>query len=277
MIARPRHSCACTSSLPRRNNVVTKRYRTKPAFIQYVHRRSDGCAMGRAPKTILNVPRLPFDRGRLVVASAGMRQFRPNRWASIITSRNPIAISSNSIDARNSGSRIQVQVSPYVTLGAPQVGHDPVATQWARQRFAEIKSGKKTEDEFLESMKGYFALALVPPCDGLPWYTNGKAGYVEICSFRAEWIILECRSIIPRALADNCYKSCLPPEFEALGKALRQIAKQYSSENSAQHVEALRELPETSSVAGRRSHILFSAAKWCHWWSSRGHGLEAYA
>ena len=171
----------------------------------------------------------------------------------------------------------EIQVSPYVTLGAPQVGHDPVATQWARQRFAEIKSGKKTEDEFLESMKGYFALALVPPCDGLPWYTNGKAGYVEICSFRAEWIILECRSIIPRALADNCYKSCLPPEFEALGKALRQIAKQYSSENSAQHVEALRELPETSSVAERRSHILFSAAKWCHWWSSRGHGLEAYA
>ena len=171
----------------------------------------------------------------------------------------------------------EIQTSPYSTLGAPQVGFSEAATDWARLRYAGQPEHHKTESEFLKSMKGYYVLALVSPCDGLPWYTNGEAGYVEMCSFRAQWLKLECKAVLSHSLLELCYESCLAPELGMLGQALREAAVRFANDSAAMHVENLYELAEGSSATERRAHILFAAAKWCRWWSSRGHGLEAFA
>ena len=66
----------------------------------------------------------------------------------------------------------EIQITPYETLGAPQVGESAEADAWARKRYKEMEEPRPSEDEFWQEMRGYYVLALVPPCDGLPGYSN---------------------------------------------------------------------------------------------------------
>jgi hypothetical protein len=82
----------------------------------------------------------------------------------------------------------EIQISPFETLQAPQVGRSPDATAWAKKRYLSLKEPKPSEAEFLREMEGYYVVALAPPCDGIPVYSNGTAGYVELFSFRAQFL-----------------------------------------------------------------------------------------
>lgn len=169
-----------------------------------------------------------------------------------------------------------IQITPFETIQAPRVGFDSVATQWARDRFEEHPPPGKTLEEFLKSMHGYYVVPLSPASDGLPIYTNGPAGYVECFSFRAQWLTIECEDILGKNTLERCYENCLAPGLAALGKDLREIATSYSSTHSVEHVADVRDFEVSEGSSELKAHILFSAARWCEWWSTRGHGLEAY-
>ena len=169
----------------------------------------------------------------------------------------------------------EIQITPYETLQAPQVGISDAATEWALLRFAEIKDQKPTKDEFLQEMNGYYVLDLVPKCDGIPWYSNGGMGYVEKFSFRAQFLS-SCEHIIGRDTLEKCYISCLAPGLNALGQELRTWAVSYSVREGVAQVEHIEKPDFELETAESNAHILFSAARWCEYWSSRGHGLEAY-
>lgn len=55
-------------------------------------------------------------------------------------------------------------------------------------RYRKNPPKDKTEAQFLEELKGHYVVALAPPCDGVPFYSNGSMGYVEALSFRAQFI-----------------------------------------------------------------------------------------
>lgn len=170
----------------------------------------------------------------------------------------------------------EIQISPFVTVQAPQVGVDPRADEWARARYKEDPPKDKAEAQFLDELKGYYVVALAPPCDGIPYYSNGSAGYVEPYSFRAQFITIDCKDIVGKALLEKCYQSCLAPGLAVLGTELRECASEYASRHGISHVETARELDAPEGSPESNAHILFAAAKWCEYWSSRGHGLEAY-
>ncbi len=170
----------------------------------------------------------------------------------------------------------EIQISPFVTVQAPQVGIDPRADEWAKARYRENPPEDKTEVQFLEELKGYYVVALAPQCDGIPYYSNGSAGYVELYSFRAEFITNDCKDIVGKELLEKCYHSCLAPGLASLGTELRACANNFASKHDVSHVESVRELDAPEGSPESKAHILFAAAKWCEYWSSRGHGLEAY-
>jgi hypothetical protein len=170
----------------------------------------------------------------------------------------------------------EIQTTAFETLEAPKVGKSADATAWALERYREQKEPKRTEQEFLKEMDGFYVVTLAPPCDGIPVYSNGEFGYVERFSFRGQFLI-DCKDIIGEALLEKCYVSCLAPGLAALGHELRAWALSYAGQQGVLQVEHLRSpdgFEENSPES--KAHILFSAARWCEYWSSRGHGLEAY-
>jgi hypothetical protein len=70
----------------------------------------------------------------------------------------------------------EIQITPYETLGAPRVGESADADAWARERYNKMEEPRPSEDEFMKEMQDYYVLALVPPCDGLPYYRIGLPG-----------------------------------------------------------------------------------------------------
>jgi len=169
----------------------------------------------------------------------------------------------------------EIQVTPYETVGAPRVGESAEADAWALSEYANREDQRLSQNEFMRQLAGYYVLALVPECDGLPYYSNSPIGYVERFSFRAQ-CLRDCEDVIGTSTLEKCYVSCLAPGLEALGNELRAWATSFAKWNSLQHMEFIREAQFEEKSAESKAHILFSAARWCEFWSSRGHGLEAY-
>ena len=107
----------------------------------------------------------------------------------------------------------EITITAFDTLATPRVGFDDAATEWAMKVFPDRKDKSLTEQVFLERMRGFYVLDLVPPCDGLPSYTNGHAGgYVERYSFRAQFLTLDCTDVVGQELIDGAYESKLPQD-----------------------------------------------------------------
>ncbi|CAB3773954.1 MULTISPECIES: hypothetical protein [Burkholderia] len=169
-----------------------------------------------------------------------------------------------------------IQVSPFETIKAPQVGFDPGADAWARDRYRTIQHPTTSEAEFMRSMEGYYVIELAAPCDGIPVYSNGAFGYVELYSFRAQFLVEHC-GILGDDVTAGLYKSCLARDLGVLGERIRDAATSYAQREKVSHVEHVKtvdgiepESPESTA------HILFSAARWCEYWARREHGMDAY-
>lgn len=168
----------------------------------------------------------------------------------------------------------EIQITPYETVGAPRVGASAEADAWTRKRYEEMDSPKPSESEFWREMDGYYVLALAPPSDGLPHYSNWPAGYCERFSFRAEFL-RDCEDILSEETFAKCYVSCLAPELATLARELRACVTSYARSNNLEHIEQESEGNFEPESPESKAHILYCAARWCEFWSSRGHGLEA--
>ncbi len=170
----------------------------------------------------------------------------------------------------------EITLTAFETLGTPRVGLDAAATEWAhREAFPNRKDKSLTEEVFVAQMRGFHVLDLVPPCDGLPRYTNGHAGgYVERYAFRGQFLN-DCTEIIGDDLLGSGYDSKLPEDTVTYGGQLIEAASQFANARGMD-VAGIQLAEEPESIEFRLD-VVFSAGRWCRFWGERGHWLEAYA
>jgi hypothetical protein len=167
----------------------------------------------------------------------------------------------------------EITVTAFETLGAPRVGFDAAATEWARKVFPKRKDKLLTELQFIERMKGFYVLALVPPCDGIPRYSNGPLGYLDRYSFRADYL-RDCEDIIGKELVESAYRSKLSEETVICGDTLIDRATQYAASHNIDTIKtSLAEDPDSVEF---HVDVVFAAGRWCRFWGQRGHWLEAF-
>jgi hypothetical protein len=182
----------------------------------------------------------------------------------------------------------EISITAFETLQAPVVGRDPDADAWARQLLA--RNGRdEPEDQFLARLAGFAVLPLVPPCDGLPRYTNGSpGGYVEQYSFRAHFLH-DCEEELGDDLLADAYESELPDDLLNYGHELLTRAEHLARRHgldprnlvvpdtfpTIDEIAAGNHTPAPLSVE-HKVNVLHSAGRWCIFWGERGHLLDAY-
>ncbi|MDH3702438.1 MAG: hypothetical protein OEU46_14095 [Alphaproteobacteria bacterium] len=168
----------------------------------------------------------------------------------------------------------EISISAFETLQAPVVGQDAAADNWARE-FRRSENPDFTEEQLENALReaaGYRVLDLLPPCDGIPVYSNAPMGHVEAYSFRAEFLT-DCAEIIGETLLDRAYLPMMPDEFLAYGRDLLGKAEDYASRHGLD-IDNL----DTEDADGIQFqvHVVLSAGRWCVYWAEREHWMEAY-
>jgi len=164
----------------------------------------------------------------------------------------------------------EISEAPFETLGAPRVGFDRAANAWLAKRVAKSKRAKA-----MASMKGYYVLDLLPECDGFPRYTNyGAYDGIDRYSFRASFLS-NAETILGKRLMTLAYKRMLADELVRYGGALLDKARAFAKREGVRVVKG-RDVPYDETSAESRADIMFAAARWCLYWSKRGHGLEPW-
>lgn len=169
----------------------------------------------------------------------------------------------------------EVSISAFETLDAPRVGHDEAANDWAR-RMREENKPDVPEEEWMEHYEGYYVLDLMPPCDGIPRYSNGGMGYVESYSFRGKVLGL-CTDIIGDERYEKGFERMRPAVLVAYGKELIACAETWAAEHG---VDIDAGIPEGEEIdledPGLKVDMVLSAGRWCIYWGERGHILDPY-
>ena len=167
-----------------------------------------------------------------------------------------------------------ISTPPYATLGAPRIGIDDAADDWLRT--------KVSEDDYYETymkMHGYYVLDLLPPCDGFPVYT----GYpnhptwpgLDRYSFRGSFLD-DARADLG-ALYDEGFRYKSDAQLLDYGERIMACARRFARQHRIMEIELVRNCPDyVHGSAESRAHIMFAAARWCLYWSRRGHGLAPW-
>jgi hypothetical protein len=167
----------------------------------------------------------------------------------------------------------EISEAPFEALGAPRVGHDEAADAWLRSRLRE---GARFE-EVRERMRGYRVLDLLPDCDGFPRYThNGMYEGVDRYSFRGAFLD-DVKDVIGEELHADAWNRKLAPELAAYADALEARALPWARSEGVAHLATQHSEAEfVEGSAETRADILFTAIRWCRYWSARGFGLDPY-
>jgi hypothetical protein len=162
---------------------------------------------------------------------------------------------------------------PFATLGAPRIGYDEAADDWLRMRLE--KSGRLGELARLQTeMHGDHVLELLPPSDGFPVYSNHLVSeYLDRYSFHAE-LLADVREVLGDELWQRAHEMMLVDDHRRFAEALLDAAIRFADQHKLpSQVETIREPVFAEGTVERSGHVLFAAAKWCWYWSERGHGL----
>ena len=166
----------------------------------------------------------------------------------------------------------EISDPPFQTLGAPQIGTDPRADAWLLER---MKAHGETADasEALSRMRGFYVLDLLPPSPGLPVYTSSGYDGVDRYTFRGAFLS-DVREVLGEDLFHAAWDPMDAAQLSAYGERLLAVARKFAIGHALEFLEEQREPPESMDSPESHAHILFSAGRWCLWWSARGHGLE---
>lgn len=170
----------------------------------------------------------------------------------------------------------EISISAFETLNAPQIGFDARANEWIVRKY-HSQPREISEAEWLERFHGFYVVELVPPCDGIPRYSNGSpGGYVESFSFRAEFL-RDCETALPQRLMDAAYESKFADETVAYGQELLEAAHKYAAANRVDPRDCELSDDDMERKTPRyQTNIVLSAGRWCLFWGERGHMLDAY-
>jgi hypothetical protein len=174
----------------------------------------------------------------------------------------------------------EITIDPTETLQAPRIGFDARADAWIAERYPgrSLRRPFLTRAKFVKNFHGIHVLELMEPNDGLPFYSNGFfGGRVDCNSFRGQ-ILRECQDVLEDELITEAWGHYLANELAAYGAKLRDRAAAFAEKNNLRDVIDRREPPEGIDELDHpamQAHIVSAAAKWCHFWSERGHGMRA--
>jgi len=174
----------------------------------------------------------------------------------------------------------EIAISPYETLRAPRVGFDADADRWAAEEYSKrpVERQSVSWREWSEVFHGYYVLDLVPPNDGIPAYSNGGYdSYCEVFSFRAKFLE-DCEDVLGEELLGEGWIHHTAAELNDYGTRLRACVASFADSEGVTAVLGQRDRPEWLTDwehPASKAHILDSAARWCLFWSERGHGMIA--
>lgn len=174
----------------------------------------------------------------------------------------------------------EITIDPSETLQAPRIGFDARADAWIAERYPgrSLKKPFLTREKFVKEFQGMYVLELMEPNDGLPFYSNGFFdGRVDYHSFRGQ-ILRECQDVLEDESITAAWGHYLANELAEHGAKLRDRASAFAEKNNLLDVINRREPPEGVEALDHpamQAHIVSSAAKWCLFWSERGHGMRA--
>jgi len=153
--------------------------------------------------------------------------------------------------------------SPMETLGAPRVGYDDIATEYAKKQYGESEKLRElfpTIEQFLEDRKGFYVPQLVSS-DGIATVTGIFTGAE---SFRGKEIAnMAC--LHEMGFDEDCYADRNADELYELGVSLDKAADHYEANCEQVTAEIKEELK-----------IIRDAANWCRFWGERGHGMYTW-
>jgi hypothetical protein len=164
----------------------------------------------------------------------------------------------------------KISTPVFATLGAPRIGYDDAADEWLR-----TKVGDDEHYDMLMKMQGFPVLELLPPCDGFPVFTIYSWTDLDRYSLRGPFLDAIRDDLGP--LYDEGTRYQTSAQLEDYGERLTACARRFARKHRIMEIELVRELPdaEAGSVQSR-AHIMFAAARWCLYWSRRGHGLAPW-
>jgi len=163
--------------------------------------------------------------------------------------------------------------APFEALGAPRVGLDAAADEWLRSTLDDGADFERAR----ESMKGYYVLDLLPECDGFPRFTHhGMYEGVDRYSFRGSFLN-DVKEIVGEDLHSRAFVTMNAEQLAEYADALAAKAMPWAKEHSVAHLakEGSHGDDEEGSPEWK-ADILFSAIRWCRYWSKLGFGLEPW-
>ncbi len=203
---------------------------------------------------------------------------KPSFWSSLRLrlGSNPPAFDRDAAIARFQ----EISIPPYANLGAPVVGRDPEADAWVKELYENDKLKVPADtmlDKVVADFAGYHVIELLPVCDGFPIYTHADLyDGVDRTSFRGKFLE-SCADVIGDDLLDQAWTPLLAPELADYGRSLSRCAERFAAEHSLAHVLNNRAFDwDDEGDPASQLHVVDQAARWCIFWSDRGHGLEPY-
>ena len=171
----------------------------------------------------------------------------------------------------------QIVIPAHAKVGAPRVGIDRVADEWARARYAKTAHKDCSEEEFLQRMHGYEVLQLVKS-PGVPQFTHGGlyAG-ANPTSYRGQFV-MDSKDLITDEIANRGYRSFTAEDAVDYGRQLLERASEVARRHSLD-VAMVGVSPDDDpldSIAGQ-VEIFRTAGEWFQFWGGKGHSIEPWA
>jgi hypothetical protein len=167
------------------------------------------------------------------------------------------------------------KIDSWDTLEAPRVGSSTEADEWFKEhRLSGVSPAEVAE--WLERNRGVAVVALVA-CDGVPTYSNAPMNRdLEFSSFRGAFLA-DAVPVIGEAMFQRAHQNMLPGELLAFGDELQAIGQRYAREHGVEAIAERRDFPpDDAEGPANIAHIIVSAARWCLFWSRRGHWLNTW-
>jgi hypothetical protein len=186
--------------------------------------------------------------------------------------------------------RDKISIAPWAAVGAPRVGYDKEADDWAIKNWRR-KPGM-SDAALIKYLRGHYAIEmLVGKCDGIPVYSHAEFGIVDETSFRGSFLE-KCRNVLSKDVLLQAWMTVVqawttvmrPEAAVAYGENLLASAEKAAAakrRKSPVKRSISSKLRSKASGADRLSldeqiDIVRAAGRWYIFWGKLGHPIWAY-
>lgn len=164
-----------------------------------------------------------------------------------------------------------IQIEPYVTMKAPQVGIDKEATEWALKKHQESKE-THPQDKSLKFVEGFYVVELAKEKDALPRYIS-PVGEKHV--FRGQFLE-DCIDLIGEKLAREAWVTKSASEALDYAERLLKVSDSIAKVHNLEYLSIQYDIPSfPPKKLESNLHIVYSLIRWLKFYAGNGHGYEA--